>query len=307
MKIVFFGTDSFAVAILEKLISDFYTPDLVITQPDKPVGRKQVITPPPVKEVCQHHQIRFLQPEKVEAIKNQLSEEKPDLYIVASYGKIIPKEILDIPRLGALNVHPSLLPKYRGASPIQTAILNGEKKTGVTFMLMDEKMDHGDIIFQIKERLQEDETYRTLHSHLAHVSAQTLAMILPDFINGKFKERPQDHDQATFTKILSKEDAKIDWLATCESIERMVRAYFDWPIAWTVLPDGKRMKILKAHAHQTKPTGKPGQLEITKQSAAIACSDGMLELDLVQVEGSKEIDENAFIAGYQRLDGQVCE
>lgn len=310
MNFVFFGTDDYSVAILEKLISDFYYPSLVISQPDKPVGRKQILTPPPIKHVCETHRLPMLQPAKAIEALDAIKKLGPDLFIVASFGQIIPQQLLDIPRLGAINVHTSLLPRHRGASPIQAAILHGDAVSGVTIMLMDSQLDHGPIIHQERLELSDHETNTSLRSRLATLGADTLCKVLPDFVKGNMKPIEQDHQAATFTKIIKKEDAKIDWNAPCLEIERMVRAYQDWPNAWTLLPNGKRMKILSAQAHpyeerDTRETA--GTLRIKNPHASIVCADGILALSAVQVEGKTEISAAEFSRGYQSLSGSLCQ
>lgn len=308
MKFVFLGTDTYSSAILEKLISEYYRPELVITRPDRPVGRKQILTAPPVKEICSDHNIRVLQPENLSDAAETLKDLDLDLLIVASFGRIIPESILSIPRHSAINIHTSLLPKYRGASPIQAAILNGDEETGITVMQMDKELDHGAVIFQKSVEISFNETYLSLHTKLAKTGSDVIARILPDYINGRLKPEPQIHEDATFTSIIKKDDARIDWTKSCAEIERSVRAYYDWPIAWTALPDGKRLKILSAHLHEGQSgVDDPGKLLITKTSAGIACADGILELDLVQVEGgNKALSEEQFIRGYSRHHNKIC-
>lgn len=305
MKFAFFGTDEFSVAIIEKLISDFYYPEVIVSVPDKPVGRKQVMTPPAIKDVADHHAIELLQPEKVTQIQDQLASMDLDLIIVASYGKIIPDAILALPKKGSVNVHTSLLPAYRGASPIQAAVRDGLKKTGITIMMMDAEMDHGDIIFQQPVAIAERETYRSLHSKLAHVGADTLTKVLPDFLKGKMKPKPQDHELATFTKILKKEDAKIDWNTTNQQVDQLIRSAYDWPIAWTFLPDGKRLKVISAQPGEPETTDSPGTIAFTKDKVTVSCKTGTVELSLVQVEGKKEMTAKEFSAGYHRFDKQI--
>jgi len=211
MKIIFMGTPEFGAIILEGLIKANYKLVLVITAPDKPVGRKQILTPSPVKVVAQKYKIPILQPEKIQEAIAEIRATSPGLVIVAAYGQILPKEILDIPKYGCLNFHPSLLPKYRGPSPIQYAILNGEKKTGVTIMLMNEKMDHGPILAQSALIVEEDETGQSLHNKLANLGARLLMETIPKWQKGMIKPQPQDEKKVTFTKILSREDGKINW------------------------------------------------------------------------------------------------
>jgi methionyl-tRNA formyltransferase len=306
MKFVFFGTSEFSVAILEKLISDFFYPVLVVSQPARPAGRKQVMTEPPIKHVCDTHQLKLVQPERVKDIQQMIADLKPDLIITASYGQIIPDNILSLPVHGALNVHTSLLPLHRGASPIQAAILAGDHETGVTIMKMDAQMDHGDILFQRKTMIEPNDSAVSLHARLANLGADTLTKILPDYISGKMKSIPQNHDKATFTKLIKKDDARLSFMRPVSEVERAVRAYYDWPCAWTMLPNGKRVKILHASAEEGHVDAVPGTLMLQDDHASIACPDGRLVLKLVQVEGKNTTPAAEFARGYHTLNGQAC-
>ena len=260
MKYVFFGTPEFAAIILEKLLGAKFIPQAVVCNPDKPVGRKQIITPPPVKSLIMKHgtwNIPVLQPEKLDkSFMLHVSSFMPDLFIVAAYSQILSKEILEVPRLGTIGVHPSLLPKYRGASPIQTAILNGDEKTGVSLFLVDEEMDHGAIIANLEFRIQNSEwNYENLNRKLAELGADLLIKTLPDFVGGKITPLPQNEPEATYTKKFSTEDAYIkpQDLEKAENqsgeiaieIDRKIRALNPEPGTWTIL-NGKRTKILEA-------------------------------------------------------------
>jgi methionyl-tRNA formyltransferase len=284
-KIIFIGTSWFAVPALENLVKNDYQILAVVTAPDKPAGRKQELTPPPVKEIALNYNLSVLQPEKISEAKKQISELNPDLIIVAAYRQIIPKDILDIPRFGSLNLHPSLLPKYRGPSPIQTAILNNDQTTGLTIILMDEKMDHGPIITQEKIDISPDDTYQTLEEKLAQLASDSLIKILPQYIQEEIKPKPQDENKASYTKILTRQDGKIDWDKSAQEIERMVRAFSPWPGTWTEFND-KRVKILKAKV-------------VDKESkATIKTGDGYLFLELVQPAGKKPMTGEEFFRGH---------
>ncbi len=255
LKIIFFGTPDFGVIILEELIKNNYNPVLVITAPDKPVGRKHVLTPPPVKKIAEKYNVIVTQPEKIKEVAIEIKNLNPDLIICAAYGQIIPKEILEIPKHGCLNIHPSLLPKYRGASPIQTVILNGDKETGVTIILMDEKMDHGLIIAQTKYKIPDDINYKELDSALAKQGAHLLVKILPKWINGEIEAKAQDESNATYTKVLKKEDGKIEWKKSAEEIERQIRAFCPWPGTFAFIKHKNkilRVKILEAGISKEK-------------------------------------------------------
>jgi len=249
-KIIFLGTPEFGAIILRGLIKNGYKPFLVITAPDKPVGRKQVLTPPPVKKIAEKYNITVTQPEKIKEAVTEIENLNPDLIICAAYGQIIPKEILEIPKYGCLNVHPSLLPKHRGASPIQTAILNGDKETGVTIILMNEKMDHGPILSSRELEFSIfNFQFSKLHNKLAELGVKLLLETIPKWINDEIKPKAQDESKATYTKILKKEDGKIDWSKSAEEIERQIRAFYPWPGTFTFIKHkGKilRVKILEA-------------------------------------------------------------
>jgi len=265
-KIVFIGTPKFGAVILEKLIKH-YKPVLVITNPDKPKGRNNIITPSPVKELALKHNI---------PVQHNFNDINCDLIITAAYGKIIPEKIIDTPKYGSINVHPSLLPKYRGVSPIQTAILNGEKQTGVTIMLMDKEIDHGPILAQLKHKIAD---YPTLEKELAKKGADLLIEVIPKYIKGKIKPQEQDHTKATFTKIIKKGDGKIDWNKSPQEIERQVKAFNPWPGTFTFdKKSGKRVKILE-----------------------VEISNNELLIKKVQPEGKKPMDYNDYLKGNDKL------
>ena len=273
VKIIFMGTPEFGAIILEKLCRANLKPVLVITAPDKPVGRKQVLTPPPVKIMAERYKIPVIQPKHILDSRFQILGS--DLIVVAAYGHILPKDILDIPKYGCLNVHPSLLPKYRGPSPIQYAILNGDKKTGVTIVLMDEKIDHGDIVANSKFEIRNSKiTYLELHNKLAEFGANLLVKTIPKWLKGEIKPRPQNHSKATYTKILKKQDGKIDWQKPAEETERQIRALNPWPGTYTIYNE-KTLKILKA--------------ELSK---------GNLIIKEVQLEGKKPMNFEDFLRGH---------
>jgi methionyl-tRNA formyltransferase len=249
MNIVFFGTSDFAVIILERMLQAGMKPALVVTTQDMPAGRRKHLTPSPIKVFAEKHGLETFQPEKfsTEAI-DKLQDINSDLIVLAAYGHIVPKKVLIIPKYGAINVHPSMLPKYRGPSPVQSAILAGEKETGVSIMLMDEEIDHGPILAQQKVEVV-NEYYEELHNKLAELGADLLVDVIPKWINEEIKAKEQDHAAATFTKQFLREDGRIDWNQDAEYIVRQVRAFTPWPGAFTMW-EGKRIKILKAHAEQ---------------------------------------------------------
>jgi len=279
IKIIFIGTPEFGAIILEELAKNNYKPVLVITNPDKPVGRKQVLRPPPVKLVAQKYKIPIEQPERIKNLELRIKNLKSDLVICAAYGQIISGEILKIPRYGSLNIHPSLLPKYRGPSPVQTTILNGDKETGVTIMLMDEKMDHGKIISNFQFPISNKITYQELHEKLALSGAKLLLETIPKWIDGKIKSQTQDEKKATYTKIIKKEDGKIDWKKPAQEIERQIRALNPWPGTFTFIKKrGKKIRI------------KVCQAELSENNQLI--------IKKLQPEGKKPMSFEDFKKGY---------
>ncbi len=308
MKIIFFGTSEFAIPSLKRLLEAGYDIVAVITQPDKPAGRKQLPLPSPVKLWALEHKLKVYQPASLEIENWKLKI--PDIGIVASYGKIIPKELLSWPKHGLLNVHPSLLPKYRGPSPIQAAILNGDIETGVTIIKLDEEMDHGAIVSSFKFQVSNNFGYQELHDKLAELGADLLIKILPDYFSGKIKPVPQEHSQATYTKIIKKNDARIDWNLPAEKIEAMVRAYENWPVAWTTL-DGKRLKIFKALLPVSPPPAGKGEIKrglisiSSGNKILVQTGSGILQIHELQLEGGKKMSAQDFIRGRKNLVGKI--
>jgi methionyl-tRNA formyltransferase len=314
-KIIFIGTPEYGAIVLEGLIKGGYRPVLAVTVPDKPKGRKQILTPPVVKVVAKKHNIPVEQPEIIKNLKLKIKNLKPDLGILAAYGQIIPKDILDIPKFGFLNIHPSLLPKYRGPSPIQFTILNGEKKSGVTIILMDEKIDHGPIISQKSLEIKEQETAETLHNKLAQLGAYLLLETVPKLVKGLIKPKEQDDAQATFTKILFKEDGKIDWKKPVELLEREIRAFYPWPGSYIIWENkGKliKIKILKARAFKSPdffkvkyPIGKI--LVVPQNEIGVQCKKDFLVIEKLQPEGKKEMIAEDFIRGHLNFIGTILK
>ena len=313
-KIIFWGTAEFAAEILAGVLKE-YPITAIVTQPDKPTGRHQTIESPAVKKLAQELEISVLQPEKLknnQEFIDRLKELKPDLFIVAAYGQKIPKEVLTIPKYGSLNVHPSLLPKYRGSSPVQAAIYNGDEETGVTIMLVDEEMDHGPILGSMKYELGSRKfTTEELKKELARSGVKLLLETLPKWLAGEIKPREQEHDKATFTKILTREDGRIDWSRSAEEIDRQIRAYTPWPGCYTEI-DGKRLKIIKAHilnpAVGCAENAKDGQIfKVAEGELAINCGQGSIILDIVQLAGKKEVGGKDFLNGHPEMVGKVLK
>ena len=266
LNFAYFGTSEFAVKILDKLIENGYVPSLVITTPDKPKGRKMIMTPPPVKVFAVEHNLKIAQPTSLSSY--HLQPTTYNLFIVASYGKIIPKSILDIPKFGTLNVHLSLLPKFRGPSPIQSFILSGEEKTGATIMLMDEQVDHGQILSQkefgnkISNLKSKNLNAKELEEKLAELGGQMLVDVIPKWISGEIKAKEQNHSQATFTKKISKEDGLVDLEKNSpELIYRKFLAFQPWPgIYYFAQKNNQKVRIIITDMEMSES----GQLKIKK-------------------------------------------
>lgn len=314
-RLIFIGTGEFAVPILDKLAESEFKPKAVITEPDKPVGRKKALTPLPIKRIAQRHDIKIFQPEKIksdEAVR-WVKEIFPDLIVVADYGQVIPKKILDIPKFGSLNVHPSLLPKYRGPSPIQCTILKGDIETGVTIILMDEKMDHGPIVSQISNVKCQNLFYSELLKILADAGAKLLLETLPKWLNNKIKPMPQNESEATYTKILVREEGKINWQKSAKEIERQIRAFEKWPqnwCEWQTKNKKLRIKILKAKIlHPTIGCAEnqtPGFVFLTEQKEmAVNCNPGSLIIEELQLEGRKKTLGKEFLRGYPKIINSI--
>ena len=319
LKVAFLGTPEFAVPILEKLASSEHKPAAVFCAPDKPVGRRQVMTPPPVKTLAQKYNIPICQPENVSSFKFQVSSLNPDLIICAAYRIIFPKEILDMPKFGCLNIHPSLLPKYRGASPIQAAILNGDTKTGVTIFKMDEQIDHGPIL--IAEHLSlitKRYTSPELSDKLSILGAGLLIKILPDWVVGKITPIPQDNSQATYAPQIKKEDGQIDWQKSAQETERQIRAYSPWPGASTGIMNFtpskvegnesgiKGLRIIKADAKKDDSNRQLGEIFLDKNNElSVQAGQGYLIIKKLQLEGGKPLSAQDFLRGHKKIIGQI--
>lgn len=300
LRVSFFGTPEFAEIILKRLLKeDAFEIVVVICAPDKPVGRKQVLTPPPVKVLAEENNIEVLQPEKLD---NQFIEKLKgfnlDLNIVAAYGKIMPLGVLNIPKHKSINIHPSLLPKYRGPSPIQATILNGDKETGVTIMLMDEKMDHGPILFQKKYTLEDNLTIGDIHDELADLSSGILVDAIYKYISGKIQLQEQDHEQATFCKMIKKEHGKIDWNKSSRDIYNQWRAFTPWPGLFMEYK-GNILKLIQIKLTDIKDNINIGEFIVKDKKLYISCKDNiLLEIKKLQPQGKKIMDTVSFINGY---------
>lgn len=299
MRIAFMGTPDFSVPCLRALVENGYAVVGVFCQPDKPVGRKQILTPPPVKAEAQRHGLRVFQPTTLKngAGTALLREIEPDLVVVVAYGKILPADFLAYPKYGCINVHASLLPRYRGASPIHWAILNGDNETGVTTMQMDEGMDTGDILMTKKVPIDPDETTEELFSVLSAVGADLLLETIESIRNGTACPVAQDHAKATTVGLLKKELGEIDWSAPMLQIHNQIRGLYSWPGAYTCLGDSV-LKIQRSARTALHTEKAPGTVVSTKGGLFVACGDGLcLELCELQLAGKKRMDAASFLNG----------
>ena len=306
-KIIFFGTSEFAIPALEALKNADYEITAVVTNPDEPVGRKKVLTPPPVKMAAERLHLKIFQPRKLETgnWKLEIPDVDFDIGVIAAYGKIIPAEIINLPHLGILNIHPSLLPKYRGPTPIQTTILNGEKETGVTIIKIDEEADHGSILGSRFLGIGSSEKYEELETKLANLGAELLIKILPDYLADKIEPQSQDHLQATFTKKFTRDDARINWDKTAEEIDRQIRALNPEPGVWTTW-NGKMLKILEAEV-MGEGGRQNGQVFQEENKTVVGTAEGLIVLKTIQLEGKRAISAEDFARGNESFIGAVLE
>ena len=301
------GTPDFAVPALQALIKDpRFEVVGVITQPDSQVGRHAIVTPPPVKIAAEKNGIPVFQPKKLDRSSPfppstfHLPPSSYDACVVVAYGKILPQWFLDLPKHGAINVHASLLPRWRGASPIQSAIAAGDARTGVTIMKMDAQLDHGPILAAKEETVLENDTAESLHDRLAMLGAKLLPDALADYLSGKIKPREQDHTHTTTCRTLTREQGKIDWTKPAQEIERLVRAYHPWPGAWTEYK-GKRLKILQTKISSETTDRKPGEFFSAQHKLfAAGGNKTALELIAIQPEAKKILSGREFALGNLR-------
>ncbi len=305
--IIFMGTPEFALPCLDSLIKNSYRLLGVVTQPDRPKGRGKKLTPPPVKVLAQNHSIEVLQPERASDTDFlQIIESKtPDLIIVVAFGQILKKELLEIPPFGVINVHASLLPKYRGAAPIHWAIINGEKQTGLTIMRMDEGLDTGPIIYQKIIPIKEDETTGELHDRLAILGGEFLIESLERMKTEKIKEIPQDEDMASYAPKIDKSISTIRWEKSCSEICSLIRGLDPWPGASTTLK-GETIKIFRPKIiNNQKANTTPGRIIKSKSSLMIETGDGILEILEIQLPGKRRMGIKEFLQGHRIDEGTI--
>lgn len=313
VRIIFMGTPDFAVPSLQTLIHAGEEVIAVVTQPDKPKGRGKRLAAPPVKELALRYNIPVLQPVKIrdEGFINIIKDLCPDIIVVIAYGKILPKAVLDIPPKGCINVHASLLPKYRGAAPINWAIMNGEKETGVTTILMDEGMDTGDILLTQRISIKPEDTAADIHDRLKHVGATLLVETIKEVRSGTLRPIPQAHIHATYAPMLKKEDGRIDWGVGPQEIINLIRGLNPWPGAYTRW-EGMQIKIFKAYElsgeKSAKADGEPGTvIKISADGVDVATGKGILRVTELQPENRSRMSASEFIRGYKIGKGQIFD
>jgi methionyl-tRNA formyltransferase len=302
LRIVFMGTPELAGESLRALLAaPEFSVVAAVTQPDQPKGRGLKLQASPVKEIALQHQLPVLQPARAreEAFLQQLRELAPDLIAVAAYGQILPPSILELPRFGCLNVHTSLLPKYRGAAPIQRAILDGETETGVTIMKMDVGMDTGAILAQEKNPIEPADNSQTLHDRLARLGAALLVRTIPEYVAGKIQPRAQPAEDVSYAAKIKKQDGEIDWNQSARAIWNRVRALTPWPGAFTHLPSQGQSQLLKIwEAAPAELSGSAGEiLQADKSGIVIGCGEGSLRVQTLQREGGRRMSAAEFLAG----------
>jgi methionyl-tRNA formyltransferase len=308
VRIVFLGTPSFAVPTLERLAQSRHKILTVLTQPDRPRDRGLTLTPPPVKAAASALNLPIIQPDKASSpqVVEKMHSLAPDAAVVVAYGQILKRNFLFIPRYGCINLHASLLPKYRGPSPIQAAILAGDKETGVTTMLLDEKMDTGQILLQRSIEIAEEDTAGTLHDKLADIGASLMVETLDKLERGEISPKRQDDTKATLTHKITKNDAKIDWRQPAEKIYNQVRAFNPWPGCETSL-DGLILKIWKsAPAGKPEKAGEPGEVLIAEgEDLIIRAEDGSIRVLELQLAGGKRMRTQEFLRGHPIQPGAI--
>ena len=303
-RIVFMGTASFSLAVLKMLIEEDYNIVGVVTQPDRYVGRKKVLTMPDVKVEALKYDIPVIQPARIKEDYQAVADLKPDLIITAAYGQIVPQAVLDIPRLGCINVHASLLPLYRGGAPVHQAIIDGQEKTGVTIMYMIKKMDAGDMIAQKETPILEEDTVGILYDRLSDLGAKLLKETLPDILKGTNQRIPQDENLVTYAPTLSREDERLDWNMSARQVYNKVRGTNPWPGSYTTY-QGKTVKIwagqvhqcenaMKHHAHQDNGT----IVKIFKDAIGVKVNDGVYLITELQLEGKKRMSVKDYLNGH---------
>ena len=311
MKIVFMGTPDFAAGALKSLIEAGHEITAVVTQPDKAKGRSQELLPPPVKVVALEHGIPVLQPVRIKRPEEveKLKQSPADIYVVAAFGQILSQEILDIPEFGCLNIHASLLPKYRGASPIQHVIIDGEEKTGITIMQMDAGLDTGDMLYQKEIVISPKDTYASLHDKLMVLGGEAIVEALPLLEQGKLVPRKQEDALSCYAHLIDKTMGELDFTKSAEILDRLIRGLNPWPSAYTTY-HGKQLKVWEAEPVKSPKAGKPGEiLAVEKDAVLVAAGSGALRITSLQLSGKKRMSAHDFLLGVRMTPGEIlgCE
>ncbi|MCK5580976.1 MAG: methionyl-tRNA formyltransferase [Candidatus Omnitrophica bacterium] len=308
MRIVFFGSDDFAAVNLEKLIALKYDVVACVTQPDRPKGRGMKVRVSPIKQLARENNIEVSQPEDIKdnAFQDQLKSFDAGLFVVIAYGKILPAEVLDIPNICAINVHGSLLPKYRGAAPVNWAIIHGDIETGVSVIKMNEKMDAGDILWQERIAIEEEDTSATLRVKMARLSADALLRAIDSLEKGDCVMRVQDENQVSFAPKIMKDFGHIDWTQPAMDIHNLVRGLLPYPAAYTYY-NNKRLKVLETCVRKKEDNlQREGEvIEITKEGVVVSCGKGALVLKRVHLESAKPMDAKSFVLGHKMTSGVI--
>lgn len=294
------GTPDFSVPVLQQIIKDGYEVIGVVTQPDRPVGRKRVLTPPPVKVEAEKQGIPVYQPEKIREPQEleKILALNPDLIVTAAFGQILPKQLLDAPEYGCINVHASLLPELRGGAPIHYSILQGKDKTGITIMYMAEKLDAGDILTQVEVQITEDDTVGTLHDKLSDAGAKLLSETLPKLLNNELTPIVQDEEKATYAPNIKREQEKIDWTMPGEAIFNQIRGLNPWPVAYTTL-DGAVVKVWKAEKVNQTKNESPGTVISTKDHELVIATGNETAIKILELQpsGKKRMAAEEYLRG----------
>ena len=309
LKIVYMGTPDFSVGPLKKL-NELYDVVLVVTQPDKEVGRKKEIKYSPVKEFALKNNLKIYQPVKIKNEYEEILKENPDIIITCAYGQIISKELLDYPKYGCINIHASLLPKLRGGAPIHKAIIDGYDKTGITIMYMDENMDSGDIIYQEEIKIENNDTAGSLFDKLSILGSEMIIKVLPNIVSGNINRIKQDEKEVTYAYNITREEEKIDFNKSTKDVYNKIRGLYPWPIGYSIFDD-KKIKIYSSTIGNSNKKGMPGEIiNIYNDSIGIKTLDGEILINEIQVEGKKRILVKDFLNGIQdknRLIGKKFE
>ena len=311
-KIIFMGTPGFSVPILNGLVAEGYDVLRVVTQPDRPVGRKKVLTPPPVKEAALKHGIKVLQPEKISGSPEmeEIISLNPDLIVTAAFGQFLPETLLKAPKLGAINVHASLLPKYRGGAPVHYSIIKGDSETGVTIMRMVKKMDAGDMLSQKAIPISKTDDVGSMFDKLSILGKDMLLEMLPEFIAGNIKETPQDETLVTYSPNITREEEQIDWNKTSELIDCQVRGMRPWPVAFTIYQE-TRVKLWDTTPLDETTIKAPGTIiKVNKKNFLVACGEGtVLQINDLQPAGKGRLKAVEYLNGVGRTmeEGHIFE